>query len=184
MLSAVLFRLNNQPNKPISTLTEGGFRLLNGDYRFDDRRPDARLLSTDSAATFAAAAAAANVAGVWVEIPFRTEHSTAALQDGAFGDARRAYQREDRHRYEGIVIEIDVVIGGDSRTADEPAAVKNAAGYDADNPASDAGWSEPWMEGPEHNEFNITAGYALTKLNNRRDRSRSRGRYKDRLRPA
>lgn len=180
MLSAVLFRLNNQPNKPISTLTEGGFRLLNGDYRFDDRRPDARLLSTDSAATFAAA----NVAGVWVEIPFHAKRSTAALQDGAFGDARRAYQREDRHRYEGIVIEIDVVIGGDSRTADEPAAVKNAAGYDADNPAADAGWSERWMEGPDRTEANITAGYALTKLNNRRDRSRSRGRYRDRLRPA
>lgn len=184
MLSAVLFRLE-QPHKPISTLTGGGVRLMNVDDRHDDRRPDSRP-ATGTAAAFAAADAAANAAeasanaaGAWVEIPFLTERSTAAQQDGAFGDAHQASQPDARYRYNGIVIEIDVVIGGESRNADEPAAAQNAAGYDAENPAFNAGWSALWMEDPER----INAGYALTKLNNRIDRSRKRGRCKDRLRP-
>ncbi len=159
MLSAVLFRLSNQPNKPISTLTEGGVRLATDAYRFDTRRADACLLPADW--SFAPASAR----GTWVELPSFMDGSTAATLEGAFGDATLRKGVD----HSGIVIEIDVVID-----------IDYAAGFAADDPVSSfAGEAERWMEGPE----SYNAGYALTKLNNRIDRSRRRGRFKDRLRP-
>jgi hypothetical protein len=167
MLSAVLFGLSIQPNKLSPTLTQGGVRLTSGDYRAErhlDSRASTCLLPVDvfddspALGGFYSAANSSAVAGSWVEL--RGE-STAARMEGAFG----ATTTRDGIAYDGIVIEIDVIIDVDYAATEDP--------------GSQFAGTERWMEGPESNK----AGTALTKLNNRIDQSRSRTRFKDRLRP-
>jgi hypothetical protein len=177
MLFAVLFGYSKQPNKLSPTLTQGGIRLECGDYRDGAYRPDsryidARLLPADfvdvfddspAVGGFDAAANSSSADGSWVELG---AEGTAAHMESAFG----ATTTRDGYGHDGIVIEIDVVIDVENAAAEDP--VNQLA-----NPFADR--SGRWVESPESS---IT-GTALTKLNNRIDRSRRRERFKDRLRP-